>query len=272
MRCARRVRTALGLVPKGQFMDEERSKRRTIGFTLIELLVVVAIISLLVSILLPSLARAKDLARASICASNLRHIGLGLLLFSEENEGEAPDMIAGGGGWTRALLPYLGQSNEDFIYERDSVGGGWLNCPMETEPDDFAYDTRWPNGRYAMNYPVVTAYEPEDMAGHTGGAVMEKLPAEVLVVCDSATWIIYTPYIWRPIHDADDDGLDDSFSMYENGARAVYKYNGFRPRHLSPRDPRWGYVVFADWHVAPVTLEQWLDNDGELWGTWTSSP
>ena len=52
------------------------SARRMRGFTLIELLVVIAIISLLVSILIPSLKRAKELARRAVCASNLHQPGL----------------------------------------------------------------------------------------------------------------------------------------------------------------------------------------------------
>ena len=47
-------------------------KRKAGGFTLIELLVVIAIISLLVSILVPSLARVRELARDVICLSTLR--------------------------------------------------------------------------------------------------------------------------------------------------------------------------------------------------------
>ena len=52
--------------------------RRTKGFTLIELLVVIAIIALLVSILLPSLNRARELAKRAICGANLNSIGKGI--------------------------------------------------------------------------------------------------------------------------------------------------------------------------------------------------
>ena len=55
------------------------------GFTLIELLVVIAIIALLVSILLPSLNRAKELAKRVVCASNMRNCGLALIMYANEN-------------------------------------------------------------------------------------------------------------------------------------------------------------------------------------------
>ncbi|MCK4624759.1 MAG: type II secretion system protein, partial [Phycisphaerae bacterium] len=55
------------------------------GFTLVELLVVVAIIALLVSILLPSLGRAKEHTRTALCMSNLKGLGLSFAVYTTEN-------------------------------------------------------------------------------------------------------------------------------------------------------------------------------------------
>src|SRR5689334_14430701 len=57
------------------------------GFTLIELLVVVGIIAVLVAILLPSLARARDQAKVTVNLTNLRQMGQGVALYTSEWEG-----------------------------------------------------------------------------------------------------------------------------------------------------------------------------------------
>lgn len=54
------------------------------SFTLIELLVVVAIIGILASILLPSLARARSEAQGAVCKSNLKQMGYGMQMFIQD--------------------------------------------------------------------------------------------------------------------------------------------------------------------------------------------
>jgi len=75
------------------------------GFTLIELLVVIAIIALLVSILLPSLNKAKELARAVVCATTEKNIGIMSQLFAQENEEHLPYNQTGH-GWSKVLSQY----------------------------------------------------------------------------------------------------------------------------------------------------------------------
>ena len=88
------------------------------GFTLIELLVVVAIIALLVAILLPSLSRARDQAKAVVCMTQLKQMGVAFLMYVEEWDGKMPlhrrgnpqnpgDSAADTGKWSAYLRPYL---------------------------------------------------------------------------------------------------------------------------------------------------------------------
>jgi len=67
-------------------------KRKHSGFTLIELLVVIAIIGILAAILLPALARAREAARRSTCANNLKQWGLVCKMYANEWDGLFPPM------------------------------------------------------------------------------------------------------------------------------------------------------------------------------------
>ena len=98
LRTSRR-RPVRGLLPsahrpgrRGPTADKHAC-RPSRGFTLIELLVVIAIISLLVSILLPSLKRAKELAKITLCMVNLRQAGTFLYVYANDSDGYVPPSV-----------------------------------------------------------------------------------------------------------------------------------------------------------------------------------
>lgn len=95
--------------------------KRTAAFTLIELLVVIAIIALLVSILLPSLQKAKELARRAVCATNLRSIELAVNMYAQDNNEAFPEVngpSSGGWRWAGNLLMHYPQYGSSDLPDR----------------------------------------------------------------------------------------------------------------------------------------------------------
>ncbi len=124
------------VAPRRQSSVRRRHSAVRGSFTLIELLVVVGIISLLISILTPSLSRARQQAKATVCLTRLAEFMKALTAYSSDNHFQLPPMVydvkpdtenSPRHGWAEALYVYLYQDkdfadNEDFPVQRNRDG------------------------------------------------------------------------------------------------------------------------------------------------------
>jgi len=99
-----------GRLPERRGETDVRKRHRSFltGFTLIELLVVIAIIALLMSILMPALARVKQQAKTIGCLANLKQWTLYFSMYTEDHEGKFQAGVGDGHThhWMNALRPY----------------------------------------------------------------------------------------------------------------------------------------------------------------------
>jgi prepilin-type N-terminal cleavage/methylation domain-containing protein/prepilin-type processing-associated H-X9-DG protein len=152
------------------------------GFTLMELLVVIAIIAMLLAILMPTLSKIKQLAKLTICGSNLRQIAIGLNTHASEHDNKYLEREV---GFPRLAARKIGGKVPQpdlrglIVNYISSDAEGLLHCPAvrankaETEPGilfDAVYrshitaedESRW------ANYFTIASFDPDSGMSYGG--------------------------------------------------------------------------------------------------------
>jgi len=259
-----------------------RGRQRIGGFTLIELLVVVAIIALLISILLPSLARARAQGRSTVCLNSERQFGLAANIAATETKGFIPR--AGNvytRHWTMIVMRTMGVRGN-----WKTPSGAWnvnlvpvekmriFNCPERTGKNGFPFLDYVVNGLDSMGPRVGTT--PNPVSG-VWGEVQEwskigvwKYPSETVYLieapAESAKGFdtrlrdarLAVPRL-RTMTNPDPGGIDsyDIFMGAQLPALLVAgqvpaPFNGNQRVALAMHMDRHDNAVFADSHAGPL--------------------
>lgn len=127
-------------------LNKRTSRRGAKGFTLIELLVVVAIIALLISILLPSLSRAREMAKRANCGANLRSFAQACTIYSEVNQQMFP------AAYQPSPSTIAGAFRNTTVGYRRGLPDGWQNI-QPTVPPGQVIPTTWLQDNYSNTRP-----------------------------------------------------------------------------------------------------------------------
>lgn len=146
------------------------------GFTLIELLIVIGIIAILAGILFPVFASAREKARTSSCASNMRQLATGLLAYAQDYDESFPFGI---GCYGTMMSPYFGVTGEDSSNDANMAGAGWAGEIMSHVKSTAVFTC--PDDLTQLTYPKVTAVSYAINA-NTAGASAIRMASPSLTV------------------------------------------------------------------------------------------
>ena len=123
-------------------------------FTLLELLIVIAIFGILISLLLPSLVKAREMARRAVCLSNLKQLHTSSTLYATKNNNVLSPSRGNTGSSSRGssrLVFYLGKHTID---ELDPYIGDWSisNCPNWAQENTSVHGQTSNNGSAMIGY------------------------------------------------------------------------------------------------------------------------
>ncbi|MFA5554445.1 MAG: prepilin-type N-terminal cleavage/methylation domain-containing protein [Phycisphaerae bacterium] len=220
------------------------------GFTLIELLVVISIIALLISIMVPTLGRAREQARRTVCMSNKRQMGIALSAYFVSFNNRFPSSSCRAGQPEKYWLSVLaGFTKQPLLFR----------CPSDKSELKFV-DWTQPLAEQLANHPEGLRYSSYaannllddvvyDVPGNNGrfnNLLAIKSPQNCI-------WISESPQHWT--------GTDHSHPEHWFGNINVAKRHVDWNRHSGTSN-----YLFADQHVENLKIEDTYNINGDcLW-------
>ncbi len=241
------------------------------AFTLVELLVVIGIIALLISFLMPALSRVRDSAKAVQCASNLRQLHMGVLMYAGESKGFYPaawhpDNLTVWAGtpskmlcWSRWIFPYVNRNRSVFICPAQKASTApWASIPYPTFWRDYEAGRVYAGVggdsiqacTYGYNAYLHDGAAPRRMPGYRGPLRLGTVRKSAICPMISDCFMVATPV---------DTGNPD-VGPWGDEVNSWW-YNAPAPRHGRTAAGNKGgkaNIVFVDGHVAAVPAD-WND-------------
>lgn len=239
------------------------------GFTLVELLVVIGIIALLISILLPSLAAAREQGNQIKCLSNIRQVGMAFVSYANENKGKLPFPSASRSGEHRktdwiywqtsatASVPFVPELRDSAVVRYLGKDGSpeTLRCPTDPwqERANIAPSAAANGGPYLYSYAanslmtdgkkINNVSYPLTISSIRRGTEKILLGEEAETTIDDGRWIVHP-----------------KTTITSVGNRLAIRHD--RRRKLPDNDANWvenldrkGNVAFLDGHAEYTTRD-----------------